>query len=47
MAESKSNAGGVSARQGFEYQDHVAAKYIIEMISNPALREVQCDTLSA
>lgn len=36
--------GGVSARRGFEYQDHVAAGFLLEMIDNPSLLEVWCET---
>ena len=37
--------GGVIARKGFEFQDHVAAGYCIDMLSDEALREVWCETL--
>ncbi len=38
-------SGGVIARIGFEFQDHVAAKYCIEMLQNANLREVWCESL--
>ncbi|MBK3778052.1 DUF1837 domain-containing protein [Azospirillum brasilense] len=44
MSNQRSNSGGVAARKGFKYQDHVAARFLIEMISNPLLLEVQCET---
>lgn len=44
MASLQSNAGGVSARQGFKYQDHVAARFVIEMMDNPTIVRVECET---
>lgn len=36
--------GGVEARKGFEFQDHVAAGMLIEMLANDELLEVWCET---
>lgn len=36
--------GGVIARIGFGFQDHVAAKYCIQMIGNAEISEVWCET---
>lgn len=36
--------GGVYARQGFAYQDEVAARFYIEMLTNENLAEVWCET---
>lgn len=36
--------GGVEARQGFEFQDHVAAGLLIDMLANSELLEVWCET---
>ena len=36
--------GGVYARQGFAYQDDVAAHFLIEMLVNDELKEVRCET---
>jgi hypothetical protein len=36
--------GGVKARQGFQIQDHVAAGFCIQMLSNPHLLQVWCET---
>ena len=36
--------GGSVARTGFLYQDHVAARFCIEMLSDPCLTEVWCET---
>jgi hypothetical protein len=36
--------GGSIARTGFAYQDHVAAGYCIQMLRNPDLQEVWCET---
>ena len=43
-SETPSDAGGVAARQGFKYQDHVAAQYALEMIENVVLDRVECET---
>jgi hypothetical protein len=37
--------GGPLARTGFLYQDHVAARFCIDMLRNPKLLEVWCETL--
>jgi Cap4, dsDNA endonuclease domain len=37
--------GGPTARAGFLYQDHVAARFCIEMLRNPNLAAVWCETL--
>lgn len=39
-----SDAGAVAARQGFKYQDHVGAHFVLEMINNPSLLCVECET---
>lgn len=44
MASPNSNAGGVSARQGFKFQDHVAAKYLLHMLNDASLIRVECET---
>jgi Cap4-like dsDNA endonuclease family protein len=36
--------GGVIARKGFNFQDHVAVAFCLEMLTNPALIEVWCET---
>ncbi len=36
--------GGVEARQGFGLQDHVAAGFCIEMLKNPQLTQVWCES---
>jgi hypothetical protein len=36
--------GGMEARIGFEIQDHVASSYLIDLLENPALLEVWCET---
>jgi hypothetical protein len=38
-------SGGVIARNGFEFQDHVAAGYCIDMIQGNTLTEVWCESL--
>ena len=36
---------GPIARAGFLYQDHIAARFCIEMLIDTALEEVWCETL--
>lgn len=36
--------GGTAARQGFAFQDHVAAGYCIDLLLEPELDEVWCET---
>lgn len=38
-------SGGERARQGFTFQDHVAAGYCIDMLANPNILEVWCEIL--
>lgn len=44
MAKAASNSGPVASRQGYRYQDHVAAGYVLEMIGDPHLLRVECET---
>jgi hypothetical protein len=37
-------SGGVVARAGFTFQDHVAASFCLEMMTNYNLKEVWCET---
>ena len=37
--------GGVISRRGLEFQDHVAAGYCIDMLADPKLLEVWCESL--
>jgi hypothetical protein len=39
-----SDAGGVAARQGFKYQDHVAAHFVLQMVTDLRLLRVECET---
>lgn len=39
-----SDAGGVKARQGFTFQDHIAASFLLDLISDPMLLQVECET---
>ncbi|WP_216825840.1 Hachiman antiphage defense system protein HamA [Ruegeria sp. EL01] len=43
-APSKSDVGGVPARHGFKYQDHIAAKHFIEMLTNVLCVRMECET---
>ena len=38
-----SDAGGVAARLGFKYQDHVAASFVLDMIGDPNVLQVECE----
>lgn len=38
------DAGGVAGRRGFKYQDHAAASFVIEMLENATLLQVECET---
>ncbi|WP_417812075.1 dsDNA nuclease domain-containing protein [Thalassospira alkalitolerans] len=38
-----SDAGGPAARQGMRYQDHVAISFLLEMIEDVNLSQVQCE----
>lgn len=39
-----SDAGGVAARLGFKYQDHVAAMFVLQMIGDRRIVQVECET---
>lgn len=39
-----SDAGGVAARMGFKFQDHIAAMYVLEMISDRRIKKIECET---
>jgi hypothetical protein len=44
MGKRTSDAGGVAARVGFKYQDHVAAKLVLQMIGDRRIIQVECET---
>jgi len=39
-----SNKGGPAARQGFKYQDHVAASFVLKMLADSNYLQVECET---
>lgn len=39
-----SDVGGVAARLGFKYQDHVAAMFVLQMIDDRRILQVECET---
>lgn len=39
-----SDAGGVAARLGFKYQDHVAAHFVLRAIEDRRIVQVECET---
>lgn len=43
-AEDRTDAGGVAGRRGPRFQDHVAAGFVLHMIADPALHQVECET---
>lgn len=41
---STSDSGGIAARRGFRIQDHVAARIALEMLQDPAVIQLECET---
>lgn len=39
-----SNSGGVAGRIGYDFQAHVAAAFVLRMIIDPSLVQVECET---
>ncbi|MBX5218773.1 DUF1837 domain-containing protein [Rhizobium sp. NLR8a] len=39
-----SDAGGVAGRRGFRFQDHVAARFLIHLLQQQNLAQVECET---
>lgn len=39
-----SDAGGVAGRRGYRYQDHVGAAFVIQMLQDPELAQVEFET---
>jgi len=39
-----SDAGAVASRRGYKFQDHVAVHFILRMIADPDLANVECET---
>lgn len=39
-----SDAGAISARIGYKYQDHVAAMFVLQMIADRRILRVECET---
>lgn len=37
------NAGGIAARRGFKYQDQIAVGFLLDMLLDPALMQVECE----
>lgn len=38
------DAGGIAARKGFRIQDHVAARLALEMLHDPKILQLECET---
>jgi hypothetical protein len=38
------NVGGPAARQGFKYQDHVAAQFLLRMFTEREIIQIECET---
>lgn len=45
VSSSNSDAGGVAAKKGFLYQDHIAVRYLLKLASDTTILEVQCETI--
>lgn len=39
-----SDAGGVAGRIGYDFQAHVAAGFVLDMIADPKLLQIECET---
>lgn len=39
-----SNAGGVAGRRGQKHQDHVTASYVIDMLNDISILQIECET---
>ena len=39
-----SDAGGVAGRRGQKHQDHVAASFVIDMLDDPSILQIECET---
>lgn len=37
-------SGGIPARRGFRFQDHVAASLVVEMLADPKISQIECET---
>lgn len=37
-------SGGVAARLGFRFQDHVAASLVVDMLAEPRISQIECET---
>jgi hypothetical protein len=44
VSERESGSGGVPARRGFKYQDHVAAQLVLKMLEDPRIVQIECET---
>lgn len=42
--DATSDVGGVAARLGFKYQDHIAAMFVLQMIDDRRILQVECET---
>ncbi|WP_082316835.1 dsDNA nuclease domain-containing protein [Methylobacterium sp. ARG-1] len=40
----ESDSGGIAARKGFRFQDHVAASLVIDMLTDITIAQVECET---
>lgn len=44
IGPASSDAGGIAARRGFRVQDHVAARLALEMLQDPDIEQLECET---
>lgn len=44
IGPTSTDAGGIAARRGFRVQDHVAARLALEMLRDPDIDQLECET---
>lgn len=44
IVSTNSDAGGVAAKKGFFFQDHIAVRYLLKLLSDSSFIEIHCET---
>ncbi|TBW47843.1 DUF1837 domain-containing protein [Marinobacter halodurans] len=44
ITSTNSDSGGVGAKKGFLFQDHIAVRHILSLLSDSSVQEVHCET---
>jgi hypothetical protein len=44
ITSTSSDGGGVAAKKGFLFQDHIAVRHLLELLSDSTVMEVHCET---